>query len=93
MIVLNSNIPDEFYVRKPIEQEFHLGDLVDFHIVPVDKTKHYRLQLRSPSGHSVQFIYHPNDQSYALRHTFKDRGPWTVVYHSDTEGWLPITVY
>ncbi|KAJ1912972.1 hypothetical protein H4219_005400 [Mycoemilia scoparia] len=91
--LINTYIPDEFYIRKPHEKEFHLGDLVDFNITSVDKKKLYKMKLRGPNGHSVKFVYEPGTQTYVLRHTFKERGPWIVLYDTDSDRWLPIAVY
>ncbi|KAJ1916348.1 hypothetical protein H4219_003833 [Mycoemilia scoparia] len=91
--LINTYIPDEFYIRKPHGKEFHLGDLVDFNITSVDKKKLYKMKLRGPNGHSVMFVYDPSAQTYFLRHTLRERGPWIVLYDTDSDRWFPITVY
>ncbi|KAJ2688821.1 hypothetical protein H4R19_006542, partial [Coemansia spiralis] len=53
----------------------------------------FHMQLRSPSGQQHKFVYQPSDQGYILRHTIKERGAWIIIFHSDSEGWLPIASY
>ncbi|KAJ1809868.1 hypothetical protein LPJ75_004305, partial [Coemansia sp. RSA 2598] len=53
----------------------------------------FHIQLRSPSGQQYKFVYQPADQGYILRHPVKERGAWIIIYHTDTDGWLPIASY
>ncbi|KAJ1936806.1 hypothetical protein EC988_008086 [Linderina pennispora] len=89
----NAATPNEFYIKEPAEGEFRLGESVYFHLVPVGDDRLFHLQLRSPSGQQQKFVYQPKDQGYILRHTVKERGAWIIMYHTDTDGWLPIASY
>ncbi|KAI8325328.1 hypothetical protein GQ54DRAFT_6385 [Martensiomyces pterosporus] len=89
----NAAMPNEFYIKEPTDAEFRQGESVSFHLLPVGDERLFHLQLRSPSGQQHKFVYQPSDQGYILRHTVKERGAWVIVYHTDTEGWLPIASY
>ncbi|KAI9506838.1 hypothetical protein BX070DRAFT_231924 [Coemansia spiralis] len=89
----NSAIPNEFYIKEPTSAQLHLGESISFHLLPVGEERLFHMQLRSPSGQQHKFVYQPSDQGYILRHTVKERGAWIIVYHSDTEGWLPVASY
>ncbi|KAJ2726516.1 hypothetical protein GGI07_000458 [Coemansia sp. Benny D115] len=90
---LNAAAPNEFYIKEPTDAQFHLGESINFHLLPVGDERLFHLQLRSPSGQQHKFVYQPSDQGYVLRHTVKERGAWIIVYHTDTDGWLPIVSY
>ncbi|KAJ2238220.1 hypothetical protein IWW45_000229 [Coemansia sp. RSA 485] len=92
-VQLNAAIPNEFYIKEPTDGQFHLGESVNFHLLPVGEERLFHLQLRSPSGQQYKFVYQPADQGYILRHPVKERGAWIIVYHTDTDGWLPIASY
>ncbi|KAJ1944214.1 hypothetical protein GGF37_002299 [Kickxella alabastrina] len=92
-VQLNAAAPNEFYIKEPTESQFHLGESINFHLLPVGDERLFHLQLRSPSGQQHKFVYQPSDQGYILRHTVKERGAWIIVYHTDTDGWLPIASY
>ncbi|KAJ2743562.1 hypothetical protein GGI20_003644 [Coemansia sp. BCRC 34301] len=89
----NAAIQNEFYIKEPTDGQLHLGESISFHLLPVGDERLFHLQLRSPSGQQHKFIYQPSDQGYILRHTVKERGAWIIVYHTDTDGWLPIVSY
>ncbi|KAJ2884099.1 hypothetical protein H4R27_002323 [Coemansia aciculifera] len=89
----NAAMPNEFYIKEPTDGQLHLGESISFHLLPVGDERLFHLQLRSPSGQQYKFIYQPSDQGYILRHTVKERGAWIIVYHTDTDGWLPIASY
>ncbi|KAJ2035546.1 hypothetical protein H4S03_004239 [Coemansia sp. S3946] len=89
----NAALPNEFYIKEPTDGQLHLGESISFHLLPVGDERLFHLQLRSPSGQQYKFIYQPSDQGYILRHTVKERGAWIIVYHTDTDGWLPIASY
>ncbi|KAJ1964674.1 hypothetical protein GGI12_001276 [Dipsacomyces acuminosporus] len=89
----NAAIPNEFYIKEPTDADFRQGESINFHLLPVGDERLFHLQLRSPSGQQYKFVYQPSDQGYILRHTVKERGAWIIVYHTDTEGWLPIASY
>ncbi|KAJ2006331.1 hypothetical protein GGI04_001906 [Coemansia thaxteri] len=89
----NAAAPNEFYIKEPTDGQLHLGESISFHLLPVGDERLFHLQLRSPSGQQQKFIYQPSDQGYILRHTVKERGAWIIVYHTDTDGWLPIASY
>ncbi|PVU91930.1 hypothetical protein BB561_004117 [Smittium simulii] len=93
-ILTNHFSKSEFYIKLPTCRVFDIGSLVEFHIASSStETKHYKLQLKSPSGHPTKFIFQPKDHSYTLTHTMREAGKWTIVYHSDTDGWVPIVMY
>ncbi|KAJ1724729.1 hypothetical protein LPJ53_001012 [Coemansia erecta] len=92
-VQVNAAIPNEFYIKEPTDGQFHLGESVNFHLLPVGDERLFHLQLRSPSGHQFKFVYQPADQGYILRHSVKERGAWIIVYHTDSDGWLPIASY
>ncbi|KAJ2394347.1 hypothetical protein GGI05_002076 [Coemansia sp. RSA 2603] len=92
-VQVNAAIPNEFYIKEPTDGQFHLGESVSFHLLPVGEERLFHLQLRSPSGHQFKFVYQPSDQGYILRHAVKERGAWIIVYHTDTDGWLPIASF
>ncbi|KAJ2781304.1 hypothetical protein GGI15_003248 [Coemansia interrupta] len=92
-VQVNAAIPNEFYIKEPTDGQFHLGESVNFHLLPVGEERLFHLQLRSPSGHQFKFVYQPADQGYILRHSVKERGAWIIVYHTDSDGWLPIASY
>ncbi|KAJ2079193.1 hypothetical protein H4R24_003941 [Coemansia sp. RSA 988] len=89
----NAALPNEFYIKEPTEAQLHLGESIIFHLLPVGDERLFHMQLRSPSGQQHKFVYQPSDQGYILRHTVKERGAWIVIFHSDSEGWLPIVSY
>ncbi|KAJ2168495.1 hypothetical protein IW145_000427 [Coemansia sp. RSA 521] len=89
----NAQIRSEFYIKEPTCAQLHLGESVLFHLLPVGDERLFHMQLRSPSGQQVKFVYQPSDQGYVLRHTVKERGAWIVIFHSDSEGWMPIASY
>ncbi|KAJ2858249.1 hypothetical protein J3B02_000384 [Coemansia erecta] len=92
-VQLNAAIPNEFYIKEPTDGQFHLGESVNFHLLPVGEERLFHIQLRSPSGQQYKFVYQPADQGYILRHPVKERGAWIIIYHTDTDGWLPIASY
>ncbi|KAJ2613150.1 hypothetical protein H4S08_002362 [Coemansia sp. RSA 1365] len=89
----NAALPNEFYIKEPTEAQLHLGESIIFHLLPVGDERLFHMQLRSPSGQQHKFVYQPSDQGYILRHTVKERGAWIIIFHSDSEGWLPIVSY
>ncbi|PIA18107.1 hypothetical protein COEREDRAFT_85568 [Coemansia reversa NRRL 1564] len=89
----NAALPNEFYIKEPTESQLHLGESIIFHLLPVGDERLFHMQLRSPSGQQHKFVYQPSDQGYILRHTVKERGAWIIIFHSDSEGWLPIVSY
>ncbi|KAJ2758146.1 hypothetical protein IWQ56_006076, partial [Coemansia nantahalensis] len=86
----NAALPSEFYIKEPTDAQLHLGESIAFHLLPVGAERLFHMQLRSPSGQQHKFVYQPSDQGYILRHTVKERGAWIIIFHSDSEGWLPI---
>ncbi|KAJ2319988.1 hypothetical protein IWW52_001640 [Coemansia sp. RSA 2704] len=89
----NAATPSEFYIKEPTCAQLHLGESILFHLLPVGDERLFHMQLRSPSGQQFKFVYQPSDQGYVLRHTVKERGAWIVIFHSDSEGWMPIASY
>ncbi|KAJ1743781.1 hypothetical protein LPJ68_000587 [Coemansia sp. RSA 1086] len=89
----NATTPSEFYIKEPTSAQLHLGESVLFHLLPVGDERLFHMQLRSPSGQQFKFVYQPSDQGYVLRHTVKERGAWIIIFHSDSEGWMPIASY
>ncbi|KAJ2852218.1 hypothetical protein IWW36_000359 [Coemansia brasiliensis] len=89
----NAITPNEFYIKEPTSAQLHLGESVLFHLLPVGDERLFHMQLRSPSGQQFKFVYQPSDQGYVLRHTVKERGAWIIIFHSDSEGWMPIASY
>ncbi|KAJ2542717.1 hypothetical protein GGF49_002667 [Coemansia sp. RSA 1853] len=89
----NAATLSEFYIKEPTCAQLHLGESVLFHLLPVGDERLFHMQLRSPSGQQFKFVYQPSDQGYVLRHTVKERGAWIVIFHSDSEGWMPIASY
>ncbi|KAJ2455223.1 hypothetical protein EV183_000958 [Coemansia sp. RSA 2336] len=89
----NATTPSEFYIKEPTNALLHLGESVLFHLLPVGDERLFHMQLRSPSGQQFKFVYQPSDQGYVLRHTVKERGAWIIIFHSDSEGWMPIASY
>ncbi|OMJ21280.1 cytokinesis protein 3 [Smittium culicis] len=94
----------EFYIKSPVSRIFDLGTQVNFHFLAgfnlgTEKatkssvTKHYKMQLKSPSLHPTKFVFQPSDQSYILQHTVRELGDWIVQCHSDTDGWVSIVKY
>ncbi|KAJ2499519.1 hypothetical protein GGH96_003440 [Coemansia sp. RSA 1972] len=89
----NADTRSEFYIKEPTCAQLHLGESVLFHLLPVGDERLFHMQLRSPSGQQAKFVYQPSDQGYVLRHTVKERGAWIVIFHSDSDGWMPIASY
>ncbi|PVV04978.1 hypothetical protein BB560_000501, partial [Smittium megazygosporum] len=93
-VLTNHFSKDEFYIKNPTTRMIYQGTSVDFHIIPSSTvSKHYKIQLKSPSGYPTKFIFQPNDHTYTLTHTVREVGCWAISYHSDTEGWVPIVMY
>ncbi|OLY82095.1 cytokinesis protein 3 [Smittium mucronatum] len=94
----------DFYIKSPTSRIVDLGTQVDFHLLAGFNhgsirhkkniiTKHYKMQLKSPSLHTTKFVFQPRDQSYTLQHTVRELGNWEIQCHSDTDGWVPIVMY
>ncbi|KAJ1986405.1 hypothetical protein H4R33_003376 [Dimargaris cristalligena] len=86
--------PHEFYLKEPIVYELPFGPPEDFHVLALNPDRrHMKLQLVSPSQVRTKFIYQPLDQSYILTQPIREYGEWQVVYHTESESWLPIVSY
>ncbi|PVZ99221.1 hypothetical protein BB558_004788, partial [Smittium angustum] len=85
----------EFYIKSPTSRILQLGSITDFLVSPSSSldSKHYKLQLKSPSGHPTKFVFQTSDQSYTLKHTLREPGSWVIMCHSDSDGWVPIVMY
>ncbi|OMH86336.1 cytokinesis protein 3 [Zancudomyces culisetae] len=103
-ILTNHFAEAEFYVKSPTSVLLKKDEQVNFHLLSIDtvengsldtemERKHYKLQLKSPSGITTKFVFQPSDRSYVLQAEINEVGSWLIHYHGISNYWVPVVRY